>query len=125
ERSNCSRLEHRAAAGRDRGADLVRCEVEREVEGSYRGDDADRNPDRVAAPSGSRRMRVDRDAAAGERARLDRGERQCLHAPVDLDEGLLQRLADLAREQPRELLTTLAGRGRGPVEDLRTLVRRQ
>src|SRR6266545_2691502 len=70
-------------------------------------------------------MRVDRDAAASQRARFDRGEDQRLRTAVDLDERLLQRLADLAGEQARELLAALADRGGGSVEDLRALVRGQ
>jgi hypothetical protein len=103
----------------------VRCEIEREVEGRDGGNDADRNSDRVAPPSGSRRVRVDRDAAAGKGPRLDRGEGQRLHTPVDLNERLLQRLADLTGEEAGELLAALADRGGGSVEYLRTLVRVQ
>ena len=125
ERGDRCRLQHGATAGGDGWADLVGCEVEREVERSDCGHHADRNPNRVAAPSDSSGVRVDRDAAAGERARLDRREGERLHAPVDLDERLLQRLADFAGEQSRKFLAALADRRCGSVEDLRALVRRQ
>src|SRR6266699_1914236 len=103
-------LEHGATAGGDRRPDLVRGKVERKVEGRDRRDDPDRNADRVPASADPRRMRVDRDSAPGERARLDRGKGQCLNAAVDFHQRLLQRLADLAGEQAREMLAALAGR---------------
>ena len=123
ERGDTGGLEHGATAGGDRRPDLVRGKVERKVEGRDRRDDPDRNADRVSASADPRRVRVERDSAPGERARLDRGKGQRLNAAVDFHQRLLQRLADLAGEQAREILAALAGRVGGAVEDLGALVR--
>jgi hypothetical protein len=65
---------------------------------------------------------IERNPAAGQRARLDRREGERLNAPVDLHERLLQRFADLTRQQAGELLTALADRVCRSVENLRALV---
>ena len=118
-------LEDGCAAGRERGGDLVRDEVEREVEGRDRADDADRLPQREGELPGARLRGVHRDHLAGELARLDRREREGGHRAGGLDAGGLERLARLGRDGLRDLLMAASELARDADEDLGPLVRRQ
>ena len=118
-------LEHDRAAGGERGRDLVRDEVEREVEGRDRADDADRLPQREGELPCAGLRRVHRHHLAGELARLDRGEREGGHRARGLDAGGLERLAGLGRDRLRDLLVAAAEVARDADEDLGALVRRQ
>ncbi len=60
ERSLARGLQHHRAAGRDRGCELVRDEVEREVERADRADDADRHAQRERELAFAGRARVHR-----------------------------------------------------------------
>ena len=118
-------LEHDRAAGRERRRDLVRDEVEREVEGRDRADDADRTAQRERELAGAGLRSVHRDHLAGELPRLDRGERERGHRARRLDPGSLERLAGLGGDRLRDLLVAAAELAGDADEDLGPLVRRQ
>ena len=118
-------LEDDGAAGRERGGDLVRDEVEREVERADRADD----PDREAHGEGELALTglrgVHGDHLARELPRLDGGHRVGRHRAGDLDPGRLERLARLRGDLARGLVGPASERARDADEDLRPLVRRE
>ena len=111
-------LEHDRVAGGDRRAELVGDQVEREVEGADRADDAVGHAQHHAELAGAGRRGLHRHRAAGQLARLDRGEGQGVDAALGLDRGGLQRLAGLGGDRQRQVLDPLADqlrrRGRAP-----------
>ena len=119
------RLQHHGAAGGERRRDLVRHEVEREVERRDRPDDPDRHAQRERDLAGACRRRVHRNDVAGELARLDRGHREGGHGARRLDSGSLHRLPGLGGDRPSDLLAVLVDQTGGAVEDRSTLVRRK
>ena len=113
------------ASRRERGRDLVRDEVQREVERADRADDADRAPQREGELALAGLAGVHRDHLAGELPRLDGGERVRRHRAHRLDARGLHRLAGLVGDLPRDLVVAPAERGGDAHEDLGALVRRQ
>ena len=105
------------------GRELVAHEVEREVERADRADDADRHPQREAELPDAGDVGVHRDHLAGERARLDRREREGSRRAGSLDARGLDRLGRFARDAPGELLVALTDPARRGVEDLGALPR--
>ena len=103
QRSLARGLQHDRAPGRDRGRELVRDEVEREVERADRADHADRHPQRERELAFAGRARVHRHHVAGQRARRDRRERERRDRALRLDAGGLDRLRRLGRDDPREV----------------------
>ncbi len=69
--------------------------------------------------------RVERDHLAGQRAGLGRRELERAHGPLGLDPRRLDRLGRLVGDGAGELLGPLGEEGRGPVEDLGPLPRRE
>ena len=118
-------LEDDGAAGRERGRDLVRDEVEREVEGADRADDADREPHRERELALARLRGVHGNHLACELPCLDRRHRVGRHRARDLDPGGLERLARLGRDPARCLVGPLAERTGHAHEDVGALVRRE
>ena len=98
--------------GRDRGRDLVGDEVEREVERADRADHPDRHPQRERELARAGLGRVHRDELAGERARLDRRERERRHRASCLDPRRLDRLRRLVGDDDGELLDPLGEQAR-------------
>ena len=125
ERRRARGLEHDRAAGGERGGELVRDEVAREVEGRDRADDADRPAQRERDLALAGLRRVHRDDVAGELARFDRGERVGRDGPRRLDARGLDRLAGLGADRLGHVLVPLAQQARDAVEDRRALVCRQ
>ena len=115
----------RRAPGCERGGDLVRDEVQREVERADRPDDPDRDTLREGELALAGLGGVHRHHLACERARLDRRHRERRHRARDLDAGRLQRLAGLRGDLARDLVGPLAKGARDADEDLRPLVRRE
>ena len=118
-------FEHDRAARGERGGDLVRDEVEREVEGRDRGDDPDRHAERerdLAHPGG---RRVHRHGVAGELARLDRRHGEGRDRAGSLDPCRLHGLARLSGDRPSRVVGALCEKSGDAVEDGGTLVRRQ
>ena len=109
-------LEHDRVAGGDRRAELVGDQVEREVEGADRADDAVGHAHHHAELAGARRRGLHRHGAAGQLARLDRGEDQRVDAAPGLGLGGLQRLAGLGGDRQRELVEPLGDQLGGAVE---------
>ena len=97
-------LEDDRVAGGDRRPELVGDEVEREVEGADRADDAVGDAQHHAELAGARRGGLHRHRAAGQLARLDRGEGQRVDAALGLDRRRLQRLAGLGGDRQRQVL---------------------
>src|SRR5262249_44484752 len=95
ERRLARRLENDRAARGERGRELVRDKVAREVEGRDRADDSDgpAQSERDLALAGLRSGH--RDHVAGELPRLDRGERVGRNRPRGLDARGADRLAGL------------------------------
>ena len=108
QRGRRGRLEHDRRADRDRRGDLVRHQVEREVERA----DAEHRPLRHRVdqrqPAGRGRVGVEALEVAGEPAGLLGRPAERRHRPADLAAGPLQRLAVLAGDQPGDLLGPLA-----------------
>ena len=103
-----SGLEHDGAARSERRRDLVRDEVEREVEGGDRSHDADRPAERERELADARLRRVHRHDVSGELPRLDGRERVRRHRASGLDAGGLHRLAGLGADRLRHLVVPLA-----------------
>ena len=104
ERVARGRLEHDRAARRDRRRDLVRGEVQREVEGADARDGPDREAARDADATAARRVEVERDRLADHPLRLLAAEPERERRPVDLRERVLDRLARLARDERADLV---------------------
>ena len=115
-------LEHDRATGGERRRDLVRDEVEREVERRDRADDPDRQAQRERELSGARGRGVHRHHLAGELSRLDGGEREGRHRALCLDACRLQRLARLGGDDPGRLLLPFLEQPRRRIQDARALV---
>ena len=111
-------LEDDRVAGRDRRPELVGDEVEGEVEGADRADHPVGDPQHHPELAGARRRGLHRHRAAGQLARLDRGEGEGLGAAAGLDRRRLQRLAGLGGDRQRQVLESVRRRsrrrGRGP-----------
>ena len=103
-------LQHDGTARRDRGCELVRDEVQREVERRDCADHADRHAHRERELSRADFARVERHHLARQRARRDRRERERRRAPLRLDARGLDRLRRFLRDQPRQLLGALGQR---------------
>ena len=115
-------LEDDRVAGGDRRPELVGDEVEREVEGADRADHAVGDPQHHAELAGAGRGGLHRHRAAGQLARLDRGEGEGLDAAAGLDGRRLQRLAGLGGDRQRQVLGPLGGELGGAVEHRGPLV---
>ena len=115
-------LEHDRVAGGDRRPELVGDEVEREVEGADRADDAVGDAQHHAELADAGRRGLHRHRAAGQLARLDRGEGEGVDAAFGLDPGCLQRLAGLGGDRQRQVLDPLADQLGGAVEQRGALV---
>ena len=116
------RLENDRVAGGDRRPELVGDQVEREVEGADRADDAVGDAQHHAELAGARRGGLHRHRAAGQLARLDRREGQRVGAAGGLDPGRLQRLAGLGGDRQRQVVEPLADQLGGAVEHRGPLV---
>ena len=125
ERRLAGRLQHDGASGRDGRRELVRNEVEREVERADRADHSVGHAQRERELALSGGARVHGHDVAGERARRDRRERKRRHRALRFDACGLDRLGRLGRDDSREVLGTFREQLRGPVEDLGALPRRQ
>ncbi len=115
-------LQHDGTAGGERGGDLVRDEVEREVEWGDGADDPDRHTHRVSDLPDPRGGSVHRDDLAREAARLDRGHRVGGHGSLGLDPGGLHRLSGLGGDRLRDLVVSLLQERGHAVEDCGALV---
>ena len=118
-------LEHHGAAGRDGGRELVRHQVQREVERADGAHHADRHPQRERELSFADVGRVHRDHLAGQAPGLDRGERERGHRAPRLDARGLDRLCGFLGDDARERLHAVREEPRGAVEDLGAPPRRQ
>jgi len=118
-------LEDDPAAGGDGWSDLVRREIQREVERRDSADHTDRDADRPTAPAHAGRVGVDHHAAAGQRPRLRGREGDGLDGAVDLHQRLGDGLASLQCERAGQVLAALAHDRGGPVEDLGAPVGRE
>ena len=118
----CGGSEDDGAAARDGGRDLVRHEVEREVERRDPEDRPRRHPHPVAGGAARRRRRVERQDLAADASRLLGGEVERRGRPRDLALGLRDRLAGLAREQLGEIAGLGRDRARHSGEDRLALV---
>ena len=103
----------------------MRDEVEREVEGRDRADDADRLPQCEGELPRAGLRRVHGHHLARELAGLDRGHRERRHRPRRLDLRRLRRLARLVGDLPGDLLVAAAQLGGDTDEDLGPFVGRQ
>ena len=116
------RLQDHRVAGRERGAELVGDEVEREVEGADRADDpvGHAHHDAELARAGRRR----RPSAPSRRSAcgLDGGEGQGVDAAARLDLRGLHRLAGLGGDRQRQVVDPLGDQARGAVERRGALV---
>jgi hypothetical protein len=111
-------LQHDRTPGRDRGRELVRDEIEREIEWADRADHTDRNSQCERELAFARGAGVHRNDIAGERAGRDGGERERRDAPLGFDPRRLDRLGGLRRDDACELLDALRHDRRGAIEDL-------
>ncbi len=118
-------LEDDGAACGERRRDLVRDEVEREVERGDRSDDPDRLPESERELSLARGRGVHRHHVPGELARLDRRHREGRDCAGGLDAGGFHRLARLGGDRASRVVCALAQKCRDPIEDRCTLVGRQ
>jgi hypothetical protein len=118
-------LQDDGAPGGERGRHLVRDEVEREVEGADRTDDADGRPERERELACAGGGGVHRHDLAGEPPRdCGRGlERR--HRALRLDARGLHRLARLGADRARELLVALGEELRDAREDVGAAVCRE
>ena len=126
ERRRRRRLQHDGAACGERGRDLVRDEVEREVERRDRADD----PDRQAAASTRafpRPQRTRPSAPSRPRACAPRRPRTCRSRPRAAPRPALPSAAcpASAADDLGRFLLPLVEQPRGQIEDPRALVRRQ
>src|SRR5581483_4398847 len=94
-------------ACRERRRDLVRDEVEREVERRDAGDGPERHAPDLGTPSLVPRQPIERDDLAVDALRLLRRDLEREDRAVDLDAGRLQRLPRLERDRARELVAAL------------------
>ena len=125
ERRLARRLEDDRAPGGKRGSDLVRDQVEREVERRDGADDPDRHPHRVGDLADTGGRRVHRDDVAGKPARFDGGHRVRGDGALGLDACGLQRLAGLCGDRLRDLVVALFQERGDAVENGGALVRRE
>ena len=112
------RLDDGGVAGRERGAQLVRQQVRWRVERGDRERDADRGAvgqRGVADAAGPARHR---QQLAADPARLRRADREGVRHPVDLAAAVLDRLAQLERDQGRERFAPLRRQARGCLEHI-------
>ena len=116
-------LEHDCAARRKRRCELVRDEVEREVERRDRADDPDRQPQRQRQLPLACCRALHRHHLACEAAGLECREGEGRRGTLGLDSRSLERLAGLGGDGPRRLFDPLLEQRRDPVEDPRPLVR--
>ena len=123
ERRGACGLEHHRAPSGERGGELVRDQIEREVERRDRADDADRAAQREAQLALAGLGRIHRHHLAGELARLDRGERVGGHGALGLDPRGLERLPGLVGDLAGHLVVAAAEAHGDLDEDLGTLVR--
>ena len=100
------RLEHDRIARGDRGGDLVRSQVEREVERTDTGDRPDREAPGDADPVLRRGHEVKRDELAGHPLCLLGAEAEGEDRAIDLDKGVADGLARFGGDQPTEFLAT-------------------
>src|SRR5919205_1236988 len=112
-------------AGSQRGRELVRDEVQREVERRDRADDADRHAEREGELALARLRGVHRDDLAGELPRLDGGHRVRRHRALRLDAGRFHRLAGLVGDRARDFVVAAAEVAGDADEDLRPLMGRE
>src|SRR6185503_13534242 len=105
--------------------ELVRNEVEREVERRDRADDADWDPHRPGRMAVSGLGAANGHRLAREPTRLARREGVGVDGTRRLDTRGLEWLAGLGTDRPRQLVGSLAKELRDALEDLRPLPRRQ
>ena len=124
ERSLRRRLQHQRAADGQRGRQLVRHEIEREIEGRNARDRATRHaPEQREPPLGARQL-IRRQHFTAQHARLGRAQPKRRHRARHFGLGVANRLATLAADQPRELALFGFDRQRQSLEHQRALVRR-
>ena len=109
----------------ERGRDLVRHEVQREVERGDAQDRPDREPPDEAHPGAERRFRIQPHELVVPVADHLRGPAERRDGARRLDRGPLERLAAFLRDQLRVLLDRLAEALRDVVERFRTGVDRE
>src|SRR5690606_25007751 len=105
ERRRLGGLDDDRAARRQRGRDLVRDEVEREVERGDADDRAEREAAHKTLATGGRGVQVERQYLAAEAPGLLGGEGKYQEGAVYLGPGVPNRLARLGGDAAGELLT--------------------
>jgi len=100
-------------------------EVQGEVEGTDRTDDAARLSQRERELADAGLRRVHRHHVPGQLAGLDRRERVGRHGARRLDAGRLDRLAGFGGDRAGDLLMAASEAGRDTDQDLGSLVRRE
>jgi ParB family chromosome partitioning protein len=118
ERCQLCRLQHDRVAARERRRDLPRRDVEREVPGHDRGDDAER------LPEGHVDAARDRDRLAVVLVDRSGVEVEDLRHHRHLAAGARDRLADVPRLDARELLGVLLDERRQAAQEARAVGRR-
>ena len=104
-------------AGGERRAELVREQVRRRVERRDRQRDSRRGPVGQRGIADAAAPPRHRQQLAADPARLGRADREGVRDPVDLAAAVLDRLAELEREQGRERVAALGREPGGPVKD--------
>src|SRR5206468_2320193 len=106
------------ASGREGGGELVGNEVEREVEGRDRTDDADRHAHRPGRMTVARLGTTNGHRLAGETTRLASRERIRVDGARRLDARGLERLAGLGADRARQLVGPIVKESGDAFEDL-------
>ncbi len=119
------RLEDDRAAGGDGRRELVRGQVEREVEGADGGHRSDREAPRDAQATARGRHQVERDRLPGHPLGFLGAEAEGQHGAIDLDQRVADRLAGLEGDGPPELLASGPDARADLAQDPTTLVCRQ
>ena len=104
------------------GATLCAARFSGKLNGLIAGDGPDREAARDAHPAAGRRHQVERDQLAGHPLGLFRAQAEGQAGPVDLDQGVADRLAGLERDQPAELLAPFLDAGADRAQDRAALV---
>ena len=125
ERGLARGLQHEGAADRDGWCDLVRGEIEREIEGRDEAARPHRHalPDRLIAGGSFRN--VERHDLAAHADRFLGGNLEGVDQPVDLALAVADRLARLDTERISELVIAFAEAGNAMLEHVLALISRQ
>lgn len=117
ERRLRGRLQDDRATGGDRRSDLVRHQIQREVEGCDGTDDTDRHPKGEPDLAFAGRQRIEGHDVPGEFARFSGRELKSSDRPIDLDSSRAERFGGLRGHDSREFLTSFGEHDRRAIED--------